>query len=70
MEMEIFIDNPKNLFRKSGCVKKNNDWRRCKSCGKYISFKQIEQQTEVRFHFIPDTEFTIEEAYWIHKKCD
>ena len=47
----------------------DNAWRKCNHCGKFISYKQMEEKKDVMFHFIPDTEFTIEETYWTHKRC-
>jgi acetyl-CoA carboxylase beta subunit len=47
----------------------NNNWRKCKHCGKFLSFEQMEKQTDVMFVFIPDTQFTIEKTYYVHRKC-
>ncbi len=47
----------------------DNNWRKCKHCGRFISYKQMEEQKDVMFHFIPDSEITTEEAYWVHKHC-
>ncbi len=41
---------------------------RCNNCGKFISRKEIEED-KAKYHFIPDNEFSSEEAYWIHIKC-
>ena len=71
MNQEIFIEEPSNTFNKFHITKNaiDNNWRKCKNCGKFISYKQIEEQKDVMFHFVPDTEFTIEEQYWVHKRC-
>ena len=45
------------------------NWRKCKICGKFLSFKQLEEQKEVLYVFIPDTQFTIEQNYYVHLKC-
>jgi len=45
----------------------NSDWRKCKWCGKYISFKEME--TDAICEFTPDTHFTSEKTEWIHKHC-
>jgi len=47
---------------------KDLNWRKCKNCGRFISYNQM-QSNEAKFVFIPDTEFTTEEAYWVHNKC-
>jgi hypothetical protein len=49
--------------------KTDNNWRKCKHCGKFISYKQMEEQKDVMFHFIPDSEITTEEAHWAHRHC-
>jgi acetyl-CoA carboxylase beta subunit len=71
MKEETFIETPNRTFIRFMCPKSatDNDWRKCNHCGRFISYKQMEEQKDVIFHFIPDTEFTIEETYWIHKKC-
>jgi hypothetical protein len=50
-------------------MKKDINWRKCKHCGKFLSFEQMEKQEDIMFVFIPDTQFTIEQAYYVHKKC-
>lgn len=47
----------------------DNNWRKCKHCGKFISYRQMEEYKDVMFHFIPDSEITTEEAYWVHRHC-
>jgi hypothetical protein len=70
MNNEIFIEDPNKAFYKANVISRvNNNWRKCKYCGKFISYKQMEEQNDVMFHFIPDSEITIEEAYWVHKHC-
>lgn len=39
---------------------------RCDVCGKFIGYNI----TEVNIEFIPDTNYTIEETIFTHKKCD
>jgi hypothetical protein len=41
---------------------------RCIVCGKFIGDKEI-SNNEIETEFIPDTEFTIEEINYTHKKC-
>ena len=41
---------------------------RCDVCGKFISYKEIDDD-EVENKFTPDSEFTIEETLFTHKKC-
>ena len=71
MNNETFIQDPNKAFYKAHATSLANDitWRECKHCGKLLSYKQMEEQTDVKFVFIPDTEFTVEEAYYIHKRC-
>lgn len=47
----------------------NNTWRKCHGCGKYLSYDQIEKQTNIKQVFIPDTDFGPEESYFIHNSC-
>jgi acetyl-CoA carboxylase beta subunit len=47
----------------------SQSWRKCKHCGKFLSYKQLEEQKEVMHVFIPDTVCTVEESYWVHKHC-
>ena len=71
MYKEIIIEEANKAFNKSHVTSSatDNNWRKCKHCGKFISYKQMEEQKDVMFHFIPDTDFTTEEAYWVHKNC-
>ncbi len=62
------IEEPSKAFRKYHITADNN-WRKCKHCGRFISYKQMEEQKDVMFHFIPDSEITTEEAYWVHNNC-
>jgi len=47
---------------------KDINWRKCGLCGRFISYKQMENKEAV-FHYTPDTDFTSEEMYWTHKNC-
>jgi acetyl-CoA carboxylase beta subunit len=47
----------------------DNNWRKCKHCGKFVSYKQMEEQRDVVFNFIPDSEITTEESYLVHRHC-
>jgi acetyl-CoA carboxylase beta subunit len=47
----------------------SQSWRKCYNCGKFLSYKQLQEQKEVMRVFIPDTEHTQEESYWVHKHC-
>lgn len=49
--------------------KQDINWRKCKHCGKLLSYKQLEEQNDVMFVFIPETSFTIEESYFVHVVC-
>lgn len=71
MNNEIFIEEPNKAFNKAHVTSSatDNNWRKCKHCGKFISYKQMEEQKDVMFHFIPDTDFTTEEAFWVHRHC-
>jgi hypothetical protein len=71
MNNEIFIEEPNKAFHKAHVTSSatDNNWRKCKHCGKFISYKQMEEQKDVMFHFIPDSEVTTEEAYWVHRHC-
>ena len=71
MNKEIFIEEPSKAFHKAYVTSSatDNNWRKCKHCGKFISYKQMEEQKDVMFNFVPDTEFTVEEAYWVHGHC-
>ena len=42
---------------------------RCELCGKFISYKDFEQNN-VRIHFIPDTHFSAEKIEYTHSKCE
>lgn len=51
-------------------MKKDNiNWRKCKHCGKFLSYKQMQELGDVMFVFIPDTQFTTEASYYVHRKC-
>ena len=50
-------------------MKNNQDWRKCKNCGKYLSYKQLENTKEIEYVFILDTEFSLEESHYKHKNC-
>ena len=65
---EIYIQEPSKVFNTA--THPNNSWRKCNNCGKFISYKQMEQHSEAVFHFVPDSEITTEEAYWVHRKCN
>ena len=41
----------------------------CKYCGKFLSYKQLEDKKDVMHIFIPDTIFEEEKSYWVHKAC-
>lgn len=69
MNGKISIKELNKVLPKSYVTSSANDWRKCKHCGKFISYKQMEEQNDVVFHFVSDTDFTIEEEYWIHKDC-
>ena len=71
MKNQIYIEEPNKVFYKTNTKGNANDntWRKCNNCGKFISYKQMKEQKDVMLHFIPDTEFTIEEAYWVHTHC-
>jgi acetyl-CoA carboxylase beta subunit len=47
----------------------SQSWRKCKHCGKFLSYKQLEEQKDVMHVFIPDTVCTVQESYWVHKHC-
>lgn len=47
----------------------SQSWRKCYHCGKFLSYKQLQEQTEVMHVYIPDTEHTQEQSYWVHKYC-
>ncbi len=62
----------KNMETNKIIINKKHDhsWRKCGHCGKFISYKQLNEKKEVSFKFTPDTEFSSEEGYWIHNKCN
>ena len=41
---------------------------RCAACGKFISYKDIEEDN-VDFYYIPDSYLTREELCYEHKEC-
>lgn len=41
---------------------------RCTDCGKFISYKEIDNDL-VTTKYTPDTEFTVEETTFTHIKC-
>lgn len=45
----------------------DDNWRKCKRCGKYLSYKEMELQAICEF--TPDTHFTTEKIEWFHKHC-
>ena len=47
----------------------DNNWRRCEHCGRFLSYKQMEEQKDIMFVFIPDSQFTTQQSYWTHKDC-
>lgn len=49
-------------------IKQKPKFIKCINCGKFISFRDIENE-KVRFHFIPDGVCGPEESYWEHKQC-
>lgn len=65
MKNEILIEEPSKAFCKAHVASSaaDNNWRKCKHCGKFISYKQMEEQKDVMFHFVPDTEFEFGEYY-------
>ena len=42
---------------------------RCAICGKFIGFKEF-QKSQIRSHYTPDSEYTIEDLHHTHKKCE
>jgi hypothetical protein len=65
------LDNPQNPQLNIGAVTSSayQSWRKCKHCGKFLSYKQLEEQKDVMHVFIPDTICSTEESYWVHKHC-
>lgn len=47
----------------------SQSWRKCYNCGKFLSYKQLEERKDVMQVYIPDTEHTQEQSYWVHKHC-
>lgn len=47
----------------------SQSWRKCKHCGKFLTYKQLEEHKDVIHVFIPDTICTVEESYFVHKHC-
>jgi len=47
----------------------DTSWRKCKHCGQYLSYEQLEKRETVMHVFIPDTMFTVEESYFVHRHC-
>ena len=47
----------------------DNNFRKCKHCGKYLSYKQMQDQKDVMFVYSPDNEFSVQVNYWVHKSC-
>lgn len=50
-------------------VPNDTSWRRCKHCGRFISYEEMEGQETVMNVFIPDTEHTTEASYYVHRHC-
>jgi len=43
-------------------------WNRCAYCGKFISFKEFNND-KIKTDYTPDTAFTCEEIVHYHKEC-
>jgi hypothetical protein len=41
---------------------------KCSICGKFISYLEIDKGN-IKVEFTPDTEYTVEETIFTHKKC-
>ncbi len=43
---------------------------RCEYCGKFISHKQLANADEIIPVHVPDTAFTTEKNYFVHRWCN
>jgi len=50
--------------------KKYFEQEKCKYCGKFISYKQMQEQKDVTYYFIPDSDVSSEVSYWYHNNCN
>jgi acetyl-CoA carboxylase beta subunit len=66
---KLNTEEPANSVSGTVSSSASQSWRKCKHCGKFLSYKQLEEQKDVMHVFIPDTAFTIEESYFVHKHC-
>ena len=69
MEQELDIPHKDRWYNKDFDKSASQSWRKCKHCGKFLSYKQLEEQKDVIHVFIPDTICTVEESYFVHKHC-